>query len=104
MTKASKKKPHKMKLQIAFLLISFIVLFVAGWSFWPKKEYMTFQDSVKDIASKKTLPALPKPIKPKELKIISAKYGVKDKWLDVTEKLRNKVNENQQKNTVCDQN
>ena len=76
-------------------LIVLIMLFVVGWSFWPKKKHVTFQEAVKDIASKKTLPALPKPARPKELKIISAQYGVKDQWLDITEKLQKKIHENQ---------
>ena len=84
-----------MKRKIPLLLAFFIMLLIAGWSLWPKKKCITFQDSVKDIASKKTLPASPKPAKPEELKIISAKYGAKDQWLNVTKKLRNKVNENQ---------
>ena len=84
-----------MRRQFLLLLLFLIILFVVGWSFWPKKKYITFQESVKDIASKKTLPALPKPVKPKELKILSAQYGVKDQWLDVTEKLQEKIHENQ---------
>lgn len=84
-----------MKRKFLFLLLFLIILFVAGWSFWPKKEYVTFKEAVKSIASKKTLPALMKPVKPKELKIISAQYGAKDQWLDVTEQLRKKIHENQ---------
>ncbi len=72
------------------LLIFSILLFAAGWLFWPKKKHITFQEAVKSIASKKTLPTLPKPAKSKELKILSAQYGAKDKWLDVTEQLQKK--------------
>ena len=57
--------------------------------------HITFQEAVKDIASKKTLPTLAEPARPKELKIISARYGAKDKWLDVTEHLQKKIHEKQ---------
>ncbi len=87
-----------MKRQFLFSLLLpllIILLFVAGWSFWPKKKYVTFQDAVKGIASKKPLPTLPEPKKPKELRIISAQYGAKDQWLDITEQLQKKIHENQ---------
>ncbi len=87
-----------MKRQFLFpllLLLLMILLFVAGWSFWPKKKYATFQDVVKSIASKKPLPPISEPQKPKELKIICAQYGAKDQWLDVTEQLQKKTRENQ---------
>ncbi len=83
-----------MKHKFLFLLLFLILLSVAGWSFWPKKKHITFQEVVKSIASKKTLPTLPKPAKPKGLKILSAQYGAKDKWLDVTEQLQKKIHEN----------
>ena len=66
-----------------------------SWSFLSERKYITFQDSVKDIVSKKTLPALPKQEKITQLKIVSARYGINNHWLDVTENMQNKVKENQ---------
>ena len=83
-----------MKRMFLFVILFLIVAFVAGWSFWPGKKYVTFEEEVKSIASKKTLPTLPEPAKPKELIIISAQYGAKDQWLDVTEQIQKKVHDN----------
>ena len=77
------------------MLLFLMLFFVAGWPFWPKEKHVTFQEAVRSIASKKALPTLPEPAKPKELKVISAEYGAKDKWLDVTEQLQKKIHENQ---------
>ncbi|MHC4132491.1 MAG: serine hydrolase [Planctomycetota bacterium] len=85
---------------IVFLLVLLlgIFLFVAGLSLWPKKEYITyvtFESAVESIASKKSLPPLPEPVKPKDLKIVSAQYGAKDQWFDVTKQLQDKIDDNQ---------
>jgi len=84
-----------MKRQFLFLLLFLIIVFVAGGRFWSKKKYVTFREAVKSIASEKNIPALPEPIKLKELKIVSARYGAKDQWLDVTEHLQKNIHENQ---------
>ena len=82
---------------LVFLLLPLLIifLFVAGLSFWSKNKYVTFHDAVKSIASTKPLPALPKATKPKELRIISAQYGAKDQWLNVTKQLQEKIHEKQ---------
>lgn len=82
---------------LVFVLLPLLMILpcIVGLSFWPKKKYPKFQDTVKSIASKKPLPTLPEPIKPKELRIISAQYGAKDKWLDVTGQLQKKIHEHQ---------
>ena len=82
---------------LLFLLLPLLIifLFVAGLSFWSKNKYVTFHDAVKSIASTKPLPALPKATKPKELRIISAQYGAKDQWLNVTKQLQEKIHEKQ---------
>ena len=80
---------------LLLLLIFISLVFLVNWSFWPKKKHLTVQEAIKQIGSQKSLPALPKPAKPKELKIISAQYGAKDQWLDVTEQLQSNLKDNQ---------
>ncbi|AQT66875.1 hypothetical protein STSP2_00013 [Anaerohalosphaera lusitana] len=57
-------------------------------------EYRTFNDSIESIAEGKGLPTPPKPVEPEKLEIVSAKYGAEDKWLDVTDELRSRVDSN----------
>ena len=89
------KKYRLLKIITVFLSIICIGLFAAGKLFGSKEKYVTFQDAVKRIASEKPLPTLAEPAKPNELRIILAEYGAKDQWLDVTEKVQQKIHENQ---------
>jgi len=68
-----------------------LVFCAPAWASSTEKEYVTFQEGVKKIARGKTLPALPKPVQAKRLKIISARYGAKNRWLDITERLRKHI-------------
>ncbi len=81
--------------KLLFGLLFSISLLVVGFSLWPEKEYMTFREAVKSVGSKKNLAVLPEPQEPKELAIVSAQYGAKDRWIDVTEQVRKQVQENQ---------
>ncbi|MHC4621588.1 MAG: hypothetical protein ACYTEQ_27925 [Planctomycetota bacterium] len=64
-------------LNLLLLPLLIMLPFVAGFWLWPKKKYVTLQEAVKSIAAKRILPALPGPTKPKDLRIISARYGAK---------------------------
>jgi hypothetical protein len=64
-------------LNLVLLLLLMMLVLVTGSWLWPKKKYATLQEAVKSIAAKKTLPVLPGPTKPKDLRIITARYGTK---------------------------
>jgi hypothetical protein len=81
--------------KLLFGLLFSISLLIVGFSLWPKKDYVTFREAVESIASKKNLAVLPEPEDAKELTIISAHYGAKERWIDVTEQVRKQVHENQ---------
>jgi len=60
------------------------------------KQDLDFKSAVRDlIGPDQPLQIPPKPDLPKELRIISAKYGAHDKWLDVTPQVTEKVVDNQ---------
>jgi uncharacterized iron-regulated membrane protein len=64
-------------LNLLLLPLLIMMPFVAGFWLWPKKKYVTLREAVKRIAAKKTVPAVLGPTKPKDLRIISARYGAK---------------------------
>ena len=60
-----------------------------------KQQILDFKSAVKNLAAAEQ-PRLesPKPNPPKELQIVSAKYGARDTWLDLTKQVKQKVDGN----------
>lgn len=75
-------------------LVCFLLIATFGFKLF-KKKYPTMQDTVEQIATKKGMKELPKRPVPKELKILSAEYGIQDQWLDVTTLLQGMIENNQ---------
>ena len=91
---SNRQKVLLQSLALCFVLIAALLIFL-NRSSRSDKNIKTFQELVKEIASEKSLPHLPKQEQVKQLKIISARYGAKDQWLDITEELQDNINENQ---------
>lgn len=54
-----------------------------------------FRSAVRDLAVSEGLaPGAPAAARPDELRIISAKYGARDTWIDVTEQVRERIHSN----------
>ena len=103
-------KANVVNLWIAFFLSVLITLFLStpllfiNKTSWlektfsentpSKNTYPEFNDMVQQVVSDKTLPPLPDSFRPKELKILSARYGAEDQWVDVTQKVADAVHEN----------
>jgi hypothetical protein len=60
-----------------------------------EQEILDFRSAVKNLAATEQLRLeSPQPNPPKELQIVSAKYGARDTWLDVTKQVKEKVDGN----------
>ncbi len=60
-----------------------------------EEEILDFRSAVKNLAGAEQLQLeSPKPNPPRQLQIVSAKYGARDTWLDVTEQVKQKVDSN----------